>query len=365
MSEEKQVNIEFEPEKHEYTVNGRKSKISVTALIDKQITKTEWGTIDPQILQRAANRGTDVHADLEHFVREATPPRTHECQNFQKYLQDHNWRIENQLCEFKLAIEHVVSQNNKIYSFILSGTADLICTLNGKRAIIDHKTTSVIHEESVRWQLSILDYMARKLSGSVINGFPFAYEPAEEFYVFHFDKQAKFTPVKVEKISDIEIERLLDAEAKNEEYYPTPVDILTPRQQASLLEIEQRIASLKLAQEALALQEQELKSQMLEAFQVHTDVKKLELPHLSISYCSPSVTTKKEVDFDLLQSKYPEAYKECVKETTTTSKPSVRITLSKEMKSLIEANNQTVQQLPAIPSQTNSRKNTKKRGFFA
>lgn len=359
------VNIEFEPVKHEYTVNGKKAKISVTSLIGKQITHDEYSTVDPAVLQRAADRGTDVHADLEFFVREGTEPRTQECKNFQKYIKEHNWTIENQLCEFKMAIEHTVTTPTKVCSFILSGTADLICKLNGKRAIIDHKTTSVVHEESVRWQMSLLDYMGRKLNGKIINGFLFNYEPAEEFYCFHFNKQAVFKPVKVEKISDIEIERLLDAEAQDEEYHPTPLDILTPRQQDALLELEKKLAGLKLAQEALSKQEAELKEEMLAAFQVHTDVKKLELPHLSISYVTPASTTKEEVDLEKLKAQFPEAYAACVVQKISVTKPSVRITLSKEVKQLIEANNSTIQALPSLPDATKPRKNSKRRGFFS
>lgn len=364
-NQDNQVNIEFEPDKHEYTVNGKKAKISVTALIGKQITKDEYINVDPAILQRAAQRGTDVHADLEYFVREGTTPRTQECINFQKYIKENNWKIENQLCEFKLAIQHVLQTPNAIYSFILSGTADLICTLNGKRAIIDHKTTSTVHEESVRWQMSLLDYMARKLNGQVINKHRFNYEPAEEFYCFHFNKQAEFKPVKVEKISDIEIERLLDAEAKNEEYHPLPLDILTPNQQEQLLELEKKIAGLKLAQEALSKQEQVLKDQMLSAFQVHTDVRKLELPHLSISYVQPSSSQKEEVDLEKLKKEFPEAYEQCVRTKYTSTAPSVRITLSKDVKQMIEANNSTIQALPAVPSLPQTQRKVKTRGYFA
>ncbi|MCM1322946.1 MAG: PD-(D/E)XK nuclease family protein [Acetobacter sp.] len=351
------VEILFEPEKHEYTVNGEKADISVTTLIGKQVTHDEYFNVDPAVLKRAADRGTDVHADLEYFVGKGTEPRTQECKNFAAYIKANGWIIEHQLCEFKLAIKHTVDTGTKICSFILSGTADLMCKLNGKWVVVDHKTTSTIHEESVRWQMSLLDYMARQLSGSTINGYKFDYEPAEELYVFHFDKQAVFRPVKVERIPDIEIERLLDAEAKKEEYHPTPVDILTPRQMDELLDVEKKIASLKLAKKALDNQEAQLRAAMEEAFAAHPGTKKVELPHVTVTYKVPS--TKQTFDVEKFQQDHPDLYKQYL--VTTPVKGSVTITLSKDVQASLEARTPDVaiQQLPPP-----KRKNTK-RGYFS
>lgn len=352
-----QIQIDFTPETHEYKVNGKKAKISVTALIDKQISKTEWFAIDPEILQKAAARGTDVHADLEYFVGKGTEPRTQECKNFAEYLKAHQWKIEEPRTEFKLAIEHTAERNGIKHSFILCGTADLICVLNGKHIILDYKTTSVIHEQEVRWQMSLLDYMARQLNGKEINGEPFIYVPAEEMYVFHFDKQAKFKPVKVDPIPDVEIIRLLDAEALEEEYHSTPVDILTPKQEQRLLDIEKRLTALKAAQALLANEEASLKAQMEQAFQAHPATRKVELSNLTISY-KPG-TTRTTFDTARFEKDHPDLYKQyCV---VTEVKGSVSITLSKQVKEQIEAYSSDIPSLPALPKP--ARKNSK-RGYF-
>lgn len=363
----KTVEILFNEEKHEYTVNSKKAKISVTALVDKQVTKTEWFGIDPEVLRRAAERGTFVHADLEHFVRDALTGNTAAYESFTKdrvsspeltefanYLQTNKWTIENQLCEFRMAIEHTC--NGK--SFILSGTADLICTLNKKRAIIDHKTTSEIHTESVRWQLSLLDYMGRILDGCTINGKLFTYEGAEEFYVFHFNKQHKFTPVRVEKIPDVEIIRLLDAEAQDEEYHPTPVDILTPLQQEQVLNIQKQVATLKLLQDKIKKTDDEMRKNIIQAFEAHPDVKTIKFEHLTLTYTPEVATTS--FDTDAFKKDYPELFEKYQKQSTR--KSSVTITLSKEMKAAIEASQAPIPTLP-LPNPP-KRKNTKK-GFFS
>ena len=197
--QDKNIEILFEPIKHEYTVNGEKAKISVTGIVEKQVTGNEYFSVPSDVLQRAADRGTEIHADLEYFVGKGTAPKTKACQNFANYIKANGWTIESPLCEFKMAIRWTAQNDKKIQSFILSGTADLLCKLNGKWVVIDHKTTSSVHEESVRWQMSLLDFMARQLSGCIINGVLFDYIPAEELYVFHFDKSDVFKPIKVEK----------------------------------------------------------------------------------------------------------------------------------------------------------------------
>ena len=342
---ERQIKIDFIPETHRYFVDGEEAKISVTALIDKQVTQTEWFAIDPEILKRAADRGTLVHADCEYFIGKGTEPQTTECKNYAQYISEHNWKIENALTEYKLAIKWISTDGTA--SFILCGTADLICRLNSIPIISDYKTTSVIHTESVRWQMSLLDFMARQLNGCIINGVKFVYEPAQELYVFHFDKQGKFTPVKVDFIPEVEIIRLLDAEAKNQEYHPTPVDLLTPRQQEALLEVEKKLCSLKLYKSMLDKEEEQLRSELISAFQAHPEAKSLKLDAVSVTY-TPS-STRSTFDVEAFQKDYPELYEKYLVQSDV--KPKVTITLSKEVKDRIEAYAPTMSQIPALPAQ--------------
>ena len=357
----KQVEILFDPEKHAYTVNGKPAKISVTTLIGKQISKDEYIAVPEDVLKRAADRGTAVHADLEYYVgHQPHEPTTPECKNFANYIKANGWTIENPLTEFKLALEFSCVVDNKKYSFILCGTADLICILNGKHVVVDHKTTSVIHEESVRWQMSLLDYMARQLDGCIINGHEFHYTPAEELYVFHFDKSAIFRPVKVAPISDIEIERLLIAEAMDEEYHPTPVEILTPRQQVALEEVEKKLTAIAAAKKLLEDEETKLKSEMIQAFESHPDAQKtINFGAVSVTYSKPG--TRTSFDSEKFQQDHPDLYAQYVK--TSTTKSSVRITLSKEIKEYIEAKPQEIPLL-SPPAKKAADKPKTKRGFF-
>lgn len=280
------LDILFKEETHEYLINNKKAQISVTALITKQVTKTNFSKIDPTILANAAARGTAVHRELELYVQSGVEPKSPEALAFKEYVEKNNWTFEDHLEEFKLAIEWT-SRNNPNNQLILAGTADLITKLNGQPIIVDHKTTSVIHSLSVSWQLSLLDYMARKLDGCLINGKKFSYIYPEKFYVFHFDKQARFTPVEVNRISDIEIERLLDAEADGEEYFPLPVDILTPRQREELLTIEQQIVQLEQTKKVLELQKEKLKQALLQGFETHKDVNSIKTEAFTITYIAP------------------------------------------------------------------------------
>ena len=355
--EPREIKIDFIPETHEYFVDGERAKISVTSLIDKQVTRTDWAGIDPEILKRAADRGTRVHADCEYFIGKGTEPQTTECKNYAKYIKDNAWQIENALTEYKLAIRYVSSDATA--SFVLCGTADLICLLNKVPVVIDYKTTSVIHEESVRWQMSLLDFMARRLSGCIINGQLFTYEPAKELYVFHFDKQGNFKPVKVEFIQEAEIIRMLDAEAKDLEYYPTPVELLTPRQQEALLDVEKKLCSLETAKKLLAKEETLLRDELIQAFQAHQGSKSLALDSLTVTY-TPE-TSRNTFDTERFQQEHPDLYQQYL--TSSTIKPKVTITLAKHIKDQIEAYSQTTAQIPALPEP--KRQKNIKRGFFS
>jgi len=363
------IEILFNEEAHEYLVNNRKAKISVTTLIGKQISKSSFAGVDPIVLANAAARGTKVHKELELWIKDGTEPlTTPEAQNFKTYVQQNGWKFTDHLEEFKLALEWT-SRNNPNNSFILAGTADLIANLTTKDSTVaimaDHKTTSTVHTLEVRWQLSLLDYMARQMDGKIVNGELFNYIKPQKFFVFHFNKQAEFTPIEVEKISDIEIERLLDAEADGEEYFPLPPEIITPRQQEELLSLEQQIVQLEQSKKVLEERKKKLTAALLEGFALHTDITSIKTNSLTISYIAPRVSRifneakfieenpeeaakyqKSVFDAESFIAANPELADKYFEQTS--SKPSVRITLSKELKDqipLLASGGQTAQQL--------------------
>lgn len=347
------IEILFNEQVHEYLVNNVKAKTSVTALIERQVSKTNFAGVDPVVLANAAARGTKVHKELELWIKDGNESlTTPEAQNFKDYIIANNWKFVDHLAEFKLAIVWT-SRNNPNNSFVLAGTADLITRLVTKDfdepIVADHKTTSVVHTQDVRWQLSLLDYMARHMSGNTVNGQPFNYQAANKLFVFHFNKSAEFNPIEVEKISDIEIERLLDAEADGEDYYPLPQEIITPRQQEELLSLEQQIVQLEQSKKALEERKKRLSTSLIEGFRLHTDVTSIKTNSFTISYIAPKTTIS--FDEERFISENPEEATKYQKTSfdakafiesnpdlanqyqhSITSKPSVRITLAKELK---------------------------------
>ena len=348
MSTPRIVNIEFNEELHEYHVNGRKADISVTALIDKQISKTEWHTIPADVLQKAADYGTAVHLDLELFVRDGKTPEFNETKNFQKFLKSNP--LATPRTEFRLALEH--------RGLLLTGTADLMAYLNMIPIIADYKTTSVIYEESVRWQMSLLDYMARKLHGAIVNGSLFEYTPAQKLFVFHFDKkkQGQFTPVEVAPISDIEIERMLDAEAAGQEYVPTT--FITPRLQQEVLSIQAAITKHKKAIAELEAQDDALRAGLLTAFEAHPDIKRVECPEFTISYVAPSQGTA--FDAKAFEAAHPDQALNYQK--TTSRKGYVTIKLKEGAD--ISVADSTSAALPPVPKPAPTKRSKAKQGYF-
>ena len=58
------TDLQFDEDKHEYLLNG-KSLPSVTKLLDTG----EYNNVDPDVLNRARERGTEIHKELEEYFK--------------------------------------------------------------------------------------------------------------------------------------------------------------------------------------------------------------------------------------------------------------------------------------------------------
>jgi len=138
--------IEFEPIKHQYTVNDKKV-MSVTQLIDVVLGKP-YKNIDPEILQKAADKGTALHDMIERFERfgDKTPST-----EFRSYLA--------------LKGQHQVDvlENEKVVVIeaygvpIAAGRFDMVVKspyMDGF-GIVDVKRTLNLNEERLKLQLNL------------------------------------------------------------------------------------------------------------------------------------------------------------------------------------------------------------------
>ena len=124
--------IEFDSEKHIYTVNGVKMP-SVSELIEP-ITAKHYGSINKEMLEMAALRGTIVHEaceDIDYDLEvEVSEEYAGYVEAYVKWLTDYKPEM--------LGIELMLYCD--AYKFC--GTVDRWCVIDGEECVVDIKTTT-------------------------------------------------------------------------------------------------------------------------------------------------------------------------------------------------------------------------------
>lgn len=311
--------VEFEEKGHIYSVNGEIASISVTELLAKHGLAPDYSGINKQKLRESADKGKEVHKDLENILNEPNyKPKTEQGKQFAQWVNEH---IDCGVGEQKLGYEKD--------GMIIAGTADMMgISKDRKRLIIgDHKNTTKFQREYVSWQVSLLDYFARKLGKEKINGKLLNWKGAEEFYCFHYDpKSGELTVYKLEKIDDQEIEKLLECEYKGE-IYQRPVLVIDPELEKRYLETETQFMTIEAAAKDLQAKRDELRGELVKLFEAQ-GIKSWESNNgkLLVTYVAPQEQNR--VDSKKLKEKYPQAYIDCQKLVKV--KASVRVTMRED-----------------------------------
>lgn len=139
--------LTFEESKHIYTFNGIVLPSATTLM--KPLSETVYGSIDKEVLDKAARKGTAVHSAIETYnnfgiidIDTANKPY------FDGYL--------------KFAEEHSVSAYGseiRLYhkELLYAGTADMIADVDGKLTLIDFKTSHSVSDMLCGVQLEAYD----------------------------------------------------------------------------------------------------------------------------------------------------------------------------------------------------------------
>lgn len=290
------MRITFDKTTHCYAVNGDIAHISVTELLAKHGLSPNYDGVNDTKLAEAAEYGRAIHKDIENLVNTpAYMPITPAGEEFAKWS---NENLDCAVAEQKLAYEYDKD-------LIVAGTCDLLGYLKDGTPIMgDHKTTSSLHKESVSWQVSLLDYMARKLGDEAVNDKLLNWKGAAKFYCWRYDKQTqKLSPDEVERIPDEEIEKLLDAEFRGERYQ-RPLLVLDRKLALRAEKVEMQLLKLKKQEEAAMSKARALRAALCAAFE-EQGISSWTSPNglVKISYI-PS-TTSIQVDSARLKKEQP------------------------------------------------------------
>lgn len=287
--------IVLNSEKHCY-FDGNKELISVTTLLKKHGLSPDYSNVNDEVVKAKAEYGKVVHEELDKYVKTGEIGFTDEVERFIELANGE--KIKPLKSEFI------------VHNDLVAGTVDLLAEQNDCLVIFDYKTTSTLHKESVRWQLSLYNYLADF--------------KADKIGAIHFNN-GKAKLVMLEFIPNEEIERLLECE-KNGEIYTKNQLVINKSTEQRLLEIQRNLSELKAVKEQLEAEEENIKAMLLEECEKN-GIDSFENDYFKIKYVAP--TTKESLDSKALKSEMPEIYNKFVKKSNV--KAYIKITL-KEVK---------------------------------
>ncbi len=145
--------VEFIEETHQYLVNGVLVP-SVTQILN-QVFPDKYGGIPQKILDEKSVYGTELHKYIEVierkkprrplvYIKRYFSPNIYQEESLKEYL-----RIKQEFNIEVLEVEKIV-----FYKNLYGGTLDIKALVNGKKAIIDVKTTAELDRDYVAWQTS-------------------------------------------------------------------------------------------------------------------------------------------------------------------------------------------------------------------
>lgn len=138
--------VTFNPETHVYTVDG-KEVISVTQLI-RDVLPSTYKNVDPIILQKAAQRGTELHDAIENYEVNGEISDLLEFKYYRKLKRQHQFDVVK-------SEQIVVVKHQGIV--VCAGRFDMVVEspfIKGK-GIVDVKRTAHLFEKHLKLQLNL------------------------------------------------------------------------------------------------------------------------------------------------------------------------------------------------------------------
>lgn len=150
----KNCGVKFNQEKHEYWL-GDKQLQGITGVLERRLFPDKYKFVSKEMMERAAERGTFVHEQIELAESLGVNPDVQEVQNYLKLKEEYGLKM--------LESEYTVSDLEN-YATNIDGVYDVEENVVD---IADYKTTSKFDKESVSWQLSVCAYFLEKCNPKV------------------------------------------------------------------------------------------------------------------------------------------------------------------------------------------------------
>ena len=245
------TNVTFNEEEHTYTLSDGTQLSGITSIIHKYLFPCMYDGVSESVMQAARERGHETHKALEQYLFHGVA-----------YRADHPIyptldAVGSLLAKDKLypvAGEYLVSDNEAIATCI-----DGVMQQGDDIVLIDHKTTSVIYSEYLRWQLSIEAFLFEEQTGLNV----------KKLYAVHIPKNGCAKIYEVPRIDDVYVKDLINAFVSNALIFENPLHKLSEdtmelleQYKAAELELVELKASVKYLEEQQDAIRAKIKEQM-------------------------------------------------------------------------------------------------------
>lgn len=266
--------LKFDEETHTYTLNDNKL-ISVTQLLAKHHLTPDYSGVSEELLKKSAEYGNQVHKDIENYIKKSIVVPSLELTSFVNWLEKSGYEV--------IDSEYLVCND------IIGGKVDLLLKHQetGVYVIADIKTTSIIHQESVSWQLSLYNYLEENV--------------AQVGMCLHFLKDGTLEVESIKLKTQQDTEKLIECE-RNGEIFQYELDTLNTAL-VDLDKVERLIANYK-ALIKQAEEEQKTIHEQVRAEMESRNIKTLDLNTMKITIVEDSV--RKTFDKKSFEKDHPE-----------------------------------------------------------
>ncbi len=300
--------VVFDEEKHIYTL-GDKQLSGITSIIKRLLFPDMYANVSQTVLNKAAERGTRIHNLIQLWTMGILS--NEDIAELQPFLDAfHAAELDG------WESEYLVSDNESVASSI-----DLVCLdKDGNIILCDIKTTSVLHIEYLRWQLSIYAYLFERQNPELkVHGLK----------AIHICK-GKCDIVDIERLNDNQVDDLLTAYRNGATTFANPLHAI-PAELDKLLEAyaenDEFLSYIKMVNDQYDKRKKELQAAIGDVLKKQ-NMSTIETPIAKVTIGKDSVTPKFDyksfVESDLYKQQ-PEAYEPFVKMTTTAGR--ITITL--------------------------------------
>ena len=298
----------------------------ITQLLSKHKLSPDYSSVDKEILNKAAKRGTNFHKELENVIKQPNyEPITEQGVNYQKWFKDN---VDCGDAEVIVGIDYK--------GLKLCGCADdLLILKDGTMTIDDHKFNATFHKEYVRWQVSIINFIIKfaRLNDITINGKSFKNFVNPKLNVDFFKTgETSFERIELDPVSDEEIIKLLEAEIKGEIYKPIEATLdITKEEEQDLVDIEVKLAELELEMKKLKAQKDKNRALVRDTL-VNQKLKQWTSPNGVVKYTLVDEVNSVDLDIAKLKIYEPELYGKLIQQYSKKTKKSAYVKASVDIK---------------------------------